>query len=75
MRWMRSFGALVTLGAAALVATATATPVSAAASSTLLAPAVLITLRKLGFTRIVELRGGMKAWRQTGRTLVPSKPG
>ena len=72
---MGLFGALVMLGAAALVATATATPVSAAAPSKLLAPAALITLRKLGFTRIVELRGGMKAWRQTGRTLVPSKPG
>lgn len=137
MRWMRPLVALVTFAAAALVATATATPVSAAAPSTLLAPAAfakavktpgtvtinvhipdagsirgtdlsipfdrigdskarlparstrlavycrsgtmsaiaLIALRKLGFTRIVELRGGMRAWRQTGRTLAPSTLG
>jgi rhodanese-related sulfurtransferase len=43
-------------------------------SGTMSAVAV-VTLRKLGFTRIVELRGGMNAWRQTGRTLVPSKRG
>jgi phage shock protein E len=128
---------LVTIGAAALVATATATPVSAAAPSPLLPPAsfakavkapgtvtinvhvpdagsirgtdlsipfdqigsskarlparstrlavycrsgtmsaiAVLTLRTLGFTRIVELRGGMNAWRQTGRTLVPPKRG
>jgi rhodanese-related sulfurtransferase len=132
---MRLFLALVTLGAAALVATATATRASAAAPSTLLSPAsfakavntpgtvtinvhvpdagsvrgtdlsipfdqiggskarlparstrlavycrsgtmsaiAVLTLRRLGFARIVELRGGMNSWRQTGRPLVPSK--
>ncbi len=134
---MRLSLALVTLGAAALVATETATPGSAVAPSTLLAPAsfakavqtpgtvtinvhipdagsirgtdlsipfdrignakarlparstrlavycrsgtmsavAVVTLQKLGFTRIVELRGGMNAWKQTGRTLIPSKRG
>ena len=41
-------------------------------SGNMIAIAVL-TLRRLGFARIVELRGGMNAWRQTGRPLVPSK--
>lgn len=43
-------------------------------SGTMSALAVL-TLRKLGFRRIVELAGGMNAWTQTGRTLVPPKGG
>lgn len=30
-------------------------------------------LRRLGYTRIVELRGGMDAWRQSGRTLLPPR--
>lgn len=29
------------------------------------------TLRQLGFRRITELRGGMEAWRASGRSLVP----
>jgi rhodanese-related sulfurtransferase len=43
-------------------------------SGTMSAVAV-VTLRKLGFSRIVELRGGMNAWKQTGRTLAPAKRG
>lgn len=35
----------------------------------------VLTLWKLGFTRIVELQGGMNAWRQTGRAPVPSIEG
>ena len=31
------------------------------------------TLRDLGFTRVVALDGGMKAWREAGFPLVPGK--
>ncbi len=50
----------------------TTTPLALYCRSGSMSAEASVTLAKMGFTDIVELRGGMNAWTASGRDLIPS---